>query len=122
MPYALIPEGYTLKKVTKAQNDAVKDLKRHDDLIAILNNPEVITIVAGIATGAFLAKAISEIDLPEVPNWPEVKEKVIEKSKQTSFMISPLGLPFMAARKGAGIAGQEKAFDDAVNLLKSYLP
>ena len=73
MPYALIPDGYTLKKVTKAQKDAVNELKRHDDVLAILNNPEIITIVAGIATGALFAKALTDIDLPDVPNWPEVK-------------------------------------------------
>ena len=108
MPYALIPDGYTLKKVTKAQKDAVNELKRHDDVLAILNNPEIITIVAGIATGALFAKAISEIDLPDVPNWPEIKEKVIEKGKQTSFAISPFGLPIMAARKGAQLGGLSK--------------
>ena len=108
MPYALIPEGYRLKKVTAAQKDAVNDLKRHEDVLAMLNNPEILTIVAGIATGALFAKAISEIDLPDVPNWPEIKEKVIEKGKQTSFAISPIGLTTMAARKGAQLGGLSK--------------
>ena len=123
MPYALIPEGYTLKKVTKAQKDAVNELKRHDDVLAILNNPEIITIVAGIAKGALFAKAISEIDLPDVPNWPEIKGKVIEKGKQTSFAISPFSLPIMAARKGAQYGGLSKEqIAEAEKTLRDLLP
>ena len=121
MSYALIPEGYTLKKVTKAQKDAVNDLKRHEDVVTILNNPEIITIVAGIVTGAFLAKAISEIDLPDVPNWEEIKPKIIEKSKQASFAISPFGLPFYAAKKGSELAGGGKEFDKAVKIIEQTL-
>jgi hypothetical protein len=123
MPYALIPDGYTLKKVTKAQKDAVNELKRHDDVLAILNNPEIITIVAGIATGALFAKALTEIDLPDVPNWPEVKEKVIEKSKQVSFIASPFGLPLSAARKGAQYGGLSKEqIAEAEKTLRNLLP
>ena len=59
MPYALIPDGYKLRKVTAAQKDAVKELRRHDDFITLLDNPETIAIVAGVVSGAFLAKAIT---------------------------------------------------------------
>jgi len=31
MPYTLVPDGYTLKKVSKQQEDAVKDLRKHED-------------------------------------------------------------------------------------------
>ena len=123
MPYALIPDGYKLRKVTAAQKDAVNDLKRHEDVLAMLNNPEILTIVAGIATGALFAKAISEIDLPDVPNWPEVKEKVIEKSKQVSIIASPFGLPLSAARKGAQLGGLSKEqIAEAEKTLKDLLP
>jgi len=120
--YALIPDGYTLKKVTKAQNDAVKDLKKHDDLIAILNNPQIISIVAGVATGAFLAKAITEIELPEVPNWEDIKPKVIEKSKQVSLLTNPFGIAYLGAKKGAELGGTSEEFDKAVKILKDLLP
>tara|TARA_R100000655_G_scaffold80965_1_gene120354 strand:+ start:708 stop:1145 length:438 start_codon:yes stop_codon:yes gene_type:complete len=56
MPFALIPDGFTLKKVTKAQEQAVKDKRRHDDIIALLNNPAastaIIAPIIAIATGA----------------------------------------------------------------------
>jgi len=54
MPYALIPDGYSLEKVTKAQEQALKDKRRHDDVVTVLNNPEIVKQI--IITGfAFLA-------------------------------------------------------------------
>jgi hypothetical protein len=54
MPYALIPDGYSLKKVTKLQKQALNDKRRHDDVLAFLNNPELMKQI--IITGfAFLA-------------------------------------------------------------------
>ena len=51
MPFALIPDGYSLKKVTKLQEKAVNDKRRHDNVVTILNNPEIIKqiIVTGVA-------------------------------------------------------------------------
>jgi len=51
MPFALIPDGFTLKKVTKLQEKAVKDKQRHDNVVTILNNPEIIKqiIITGVA-------------------------------------------------------------------------
>jgi len=54
MPYALIPDGYSLKKVTKLQLKALNDKRRHDNVVTVLNNPEIIKQI--IITGfAFLA-------------------------------------------------------------------
>ena len=47
MPYALIPDGYTLKKVTKVQEEAVKAHRRHEDIVALLGNEKVPLLVAG---------------------------------------------------------------------------
>jgi hypothetical protein len=56
MPFALIPDGFTLKKVTKAQEQAVKDKRRHDDMVALLTNPTaataIIAPIIAILTGA----------------------------------------------------------------------
>jgi len=54
MPYALIPDGYTLKSVTKLQKQAINEKRRHDDVVAILENSQTPLVVAGIVT-AFLA-------------------------------------------------------------------
>ncbi len=47
MPYALIPEGFELKKVTKLQEEAVKAHRRHEDIVALLGNEKVPLLVAG---------------------------------------------------------------------------
>ena len=49
MPYALIPDGYTLKKVTELQHRAVKDHRRHEDVKTFLDN-ETTPLLIG-ATG-----------------------------------------------------------------------
>ena len=54
MPYALIPDGYTLKSVTKLQKQAISEKRRHDDVVALLQNSQTPLVVAGIVT-AFLA-------------------------------------------------------------------
>ena len=50
MPFALIPDGFSLKKVTKLQEKAVNDKRRHDNVVTILNNPEIIKqiIITGV--------------------------------------------------------------------------
>lgn len=40
--YALVPDGFTLKKVSKAEEDALKDHRKHKDVLALINNPEII--------------------------------------------------------------------------------
>ena len=50
MSYALIPDGYSLKKVTKAQKQAVIDKRRHDNVVTLVENPEIIKQI--IITGA----------------------------------------------------------------------
>ena len=52
MPYALIPDGYNLKKVTRLQKDAVNSKRRHDNVEALLNNPNTPLVLGG---GALLA-------------------------------------------------------------------
>ena len=47
MPYALIPDGYSLKKVTKLQKEAVNAKRRHDDFVAFLGNPNTPIVLGG---------------------------------------------------------------------------
>jgi len=51
--YALVPDGYTLTKVTKAQKQAVKDKRKHDDMLALLGNENA--ALGATALGAILA-------------------------------------------------------------------
>jgi len=54
MPYTLVPDGYTLKKVSKQQEDAVKDLRKHEDFKTFLGSPQSGTAVAGTAVSIAL--------------------------------------------------------------------
>ena len=51
MPVALVPDGFELKKVTKLQKDAVDRYYRHENVKALINNPEIIKqlIITGVA-------------------------------------------------------------------------
>jgi len=80
--YALIPDGYTLEKVTKLQKQAVDAKRRHDNVEALLANPNTPLVLGG---GALLAitpllfdlfrKAVEDsgVVLPDV-GWETVKE------------------------------------------------
>jgi hypothetical protein len=61
VPYALIPNGYTLKKVTKLQKEAVNAKRRHDDVVALLNNPNTPLVVGGLVTAFFGVKLAEDI-------------------------------------------------------------
>ena len=83
MPYALVPKDYTLKKVTTAQKAAVDSKRRHDDVLAFLENPTTPFLVGGVLfTGvlsAIVAAIITELDLPDTD---EVKERLDVAAKK----------------------------------------
>ena len=51
MPYALVPKDYTLKKVTAGQKAAVDAKRSHENVMALIDNPEIIKqlIISGLA-------------------------------------------------------------------------
>ena len=53
MPYALIPDGYTLKSVTKLQKQALTEKRRHDDVVALFNNENTPLVLGGLVAGFF---------------------------------------------------------------------
>ena len=61
MPFALIPDGFTLTKVTKAQEKAVSDKRRHDDVLAILNNDSTPLLIAGVITALLIPSVAEQI-------------------------------------------------------------
>jgi len=66
MPYALIPDGYTLKKVTAAQLEAVSAKRSHEDFMAILSNPGTAQLVGtaglALATAHFLPLFLEKLE------------------------------------------------------------
>jgi hypothetical protein len=57
--YALIPDGYSLKKVTKLQDKAVNAKRRHDNSEALLANPNTPLVIGGLI-GAFFGVRLAE--------------------------------------------------------------
>ena len=61
MPYVLIPEGHKLEKATKLQIDAVSSKRRHDDVVALLANPNTPLVIGGLITAFFGVKLAEDI-------------------------------------------------------------
>ena len=82
MPYALIPDGYSLKKVTKLQKQAVNEKRRHDDVVAFLSNTNTPVVVGGLVTAYLAANVASGIidELEETvgPLAEDTKTAIVE--------------------------------------------
>ena len=93
MPYALIPEGFTLKKVTKQQQDAVNRLRKHDNVKTILNNPEIIKQVILVFAGYLALKEAKDLF-----DWLEAQGQKIpqaikeEYTKKRTVKGAPVGV------------------------------
>ena len=68
MPFALIPDGYKLEKVTKAQKEAVEQFASTNATAAFLSGPasgELVKAVAIVVTPIVLAALAKQVDLSE---------------------------------------------------------
>ena len=101
MAYALIPDGYSLKKVTKLQKDAVDAKRRHDDVVALFNNPNTPLVVGGLITAFFGVKLAEDI-ITDIEGRlgalsDDVKEGIRETVNiqiQAPVITTPSGKPF----------------------------
>ena len=102
MPYALIPDGYSLKKVTKAQKEAVDAKRRHDNVSALLNNPNTPVVIGGaVATFfgvRFASDVIEDLENKGVALTDDVKQKV----RDTIDKVNPLNVDVTKIAKGLG--------------------
>ena len=81
MPFALIPEGYELKKVTKLQKEAVDKFYTSQNVDSFLDGQasgELVKAVAIVVTPIVLAALAKQIDLPDF-NITEFIDKQLEK-------------------------------------------
>ena len=81
MPFALIPEGYELKKVTKLQKEAVDKFYTSQNVDSFLDGQasgELVKAVAIVVTPIVLAALAKQIDLPDF-NVTEFIDKQLEK-------------------------------------------
>ena len=91
MPFALIPDGYKLQKVSKAQKEAVDKFYGTDNVKAFFDGPasgELVKAVAIVVTPIVLAALAKQIDLPDF-NITEFLDKQIEKA--LNLDLSALG-------------------------------
>ena len=63
MPYALIPDGYTLKKVTSAQMEAVAAKRKHDNVTTVLSNATAVKVI-GAGAGALALGGLGAVFIP----------------------------------------------------------
>ncbi len=101
MPYALIPEGFELKKVTKAQEQAVNAKRRHDNVQAFIENENTPLVVGGLITAFFGVKLaediIADIESRLGALSDDVKEGIRETVNikiQAPVITTPSGTPF----------------------------
>ncbi len=95
MPFALIPDRFTLKKVTKQQQDAVNRHRRHENVEALINNPEIIKqlIITGVALLAAREGKEALKELRELgATIPKAAEDAYTKKRQ--FGDAPVGVSF----------------------------
>ena len=81
MPFALIPEGYKLQKVTKQQKEAVDKFYSSKNIDSFLDGQasgELVKAVAIVVTPIVLAALAKQIDLPDF-NITELIDKQLEK-------------------------------------------
>ncbi len=110
MPYALIPDGYSLKKVTKLQKQAVNEKRRHDDVVAILNNENTPLLVGATAFLAYFPILVALILQLLEDEGITVPEEVKTKLTKTG-----------AAKSGALAGAEFSKLLDKLTPLRSFL-
>jgi len=61
--YALIPDGFTLKKVNKGELNAVNAKRKHDNVTTVLSNPTAVKVL-GAGAGALALGGLSALFIP----------------------------------------------------------
>jgi hypothetical protein len=126
MPYALIPEGFTLKKVTKAQEQAVTSLRRSEYIKEIVNNETTLPLLIGgifaISGGILIDRFLDGLDLPSIPTLgPEQIAAAKKKAISTTVdfqKINPLFAPlFLVDKAITGGKGEEALESSLMSLL-----
>ena len=103
MAYAWIPDGYSLKQVRQLQDQAVSAKRRHDDVEALLANPNTPLVAGGAALLAalpILSKLFFDsLELENIVISDEKKEKV-KQQFTTVLLTNPATGPLVLGKKG----------------------
>ena len=92
MPYALVPKDYTLKKVTPQQRAAVDAQRSHENVMALIDNPEIIKQI--IITGfAYLAVRVGKEALQDLKDFGVNISKDVEDAYTKKRSVgAPVGV------------------------------
>ena len=106
MAYALIPDGYSLKKVTKLQKEAVKAKRRHDNVQAFIENENTPFLVGAGALALsvpFLVGLLLQAQ-EEALNITLTDKQKSDLLNYASVSLGPVGIAGVVGRKiGKGI-------------------
>jgi len=61
MAYVIIPDGYSLKKVTKAEQDVVNAYFRHENTNSLLENVNTPLVLGGLVAGFFAVQTSKSV-------------------------------------------------------------
>ena len=122
MPFALIPDGYSLKKVTKLQKQAVSDKRRHDNVMKLLENPTTLPTLATLIGGALIAKTVDDTLASLVDQGinivdqtkDAVKANVVNKPLPISVFFPVSAALDVTQRAGLFTKEQEQQIRDAI--------
>tara|TARA_Y100000004_G_C8952180_1_gene429073 strand:+ start:96 stop:485 length:390 start_codon:yes stop_codon:yes gene_type:complete len=127
MPFALVPDGFELKKVTKLQKQAVDRYYRHENVKALIENtatlPIIATSVATLLAGVAIDKFIDE--LPSLPAQETVVKEAKETATKTALATSfiPQKLLLEGVTSGLKFAGiDSKEVDKAEQTVRDIIP
>ena len=105
MAYALIPDGYTLKKVTKLQKQALDEKRTHDDTVSLLNNPNTPIVAGAAALVVATPFIIDEVITALRAGGEEIKEESVSFVKEKL----PTGLALLTGLSQQSLAGLDAA-------------
>ena len=96
MPFALVPEGFELKKVTKLQKQAVDKYYRSKSIETFLANPQAIIFISGLVATYLGARASAEVlsDLKDkgIAITESAKDSITETLTKKRDVGAPVGI------------------------------
>jgi len=107
MAYALIPDGYSLEKVTKDQKQAVNEKRRHDDVVAVLSNENAalgITALAAVLASGSLLAAFMKLLKERITLSPEDEAALEQSFLDASILLLPINPLVFAPAAAKGTA------------------
>jgi len=102
MPYALIPDGFSLKKVTKLEKQAVDSKRRHDNVMAFINNPNTPTLIGGaglLALTPILLNILKESLEIEGITLTDAQKSNVKKAFDVALLTNPVTGPVVVGQK-----------------------